>query len=143
MRILIAFLLFCLLSPVMAGAGKDFYPAWSKISVEQGMAELDKAMREACEQVEGIKRLKPEEMSWENVFEVLDDALMTPAEVQVIGIGLKDCVMRTPEIQQAQDRSATELKNLENKMLSDPELWRAVQTAAEQEWVGKLSPGQR
>lgn len=143
MRILIALLLTCLLPSTGLGAGMDFYPAWSKISVEQSMAELDQAMREACEQVEGIKRLRPEEMSWENVFAVLDDALMTPAEVQVIGIGLKDCVMRTPEIQQAQDRSATELKNLENKMLSDPELWRAVQTAAEQEWVGKLSPGQR
>ncbi len=115
------------------------YPQWSRLTPEQGMADIRLAIAQSRERMEAICRVQPGEESYENCFGALE-RMDEPMNVAYSYYRLLCNVMDNPERRAGQALLLPELSAWESEVVGNERLWAVLKRAGAAPWVKELSP---
>ncbi|MBQ2380690.1 MAG: M3 family metallopeptidase [Akkermansia sp.] len=118
------------------------YPAWSKMTPEQGIRDTRAALALARERIAAVCRVTPEQATFENTFLALNLASDELGQAQGYMHHLSS-VMDNEELRQAQESLIPELTAFDAAILANEKLWEVIKNAAAQPWVKELSPAKQ
>lgn len=118
------------------------YPAWSRMSAEQGLADTRSALAIAKQRIETICQITPEQATFENTFLALNLASDELGQVQGYLHHLAS-VMDSEELRAVQEELIPELSDFDASLIANEKLWSVVKSAASQPWVKELSPAKQ
>ena len=118
------------------------YPKWSKLTPEQGEIDVREAVERAKAKIEEIRRIKPEEANFENVFRAYEQASLGVEKAEGL-MQLLEAVMDSESIRRAQEELIPELSLFSASITSDAQLWQVIKSAAAAPWVKELSPAKQ
>ncbi len=118
------------------------YPQWSRLTPEQGLADIRFALAEARQRMEAICQVKPGEERYANTFaayERMDEDLGT-----AYGLFAMLCsVMDSPERRAVQETLLPELAAFSSSVVANEALWAVIKRAAAAPWVQELPAEQQ
>ncbi len=119
-----------------------FYPAWSRLTPQQGLVDIRHALAEAKKNMELICSVQPGEESYDNTFAVFEN--MGEELDSAYGLfRLLSAVMDSPERRSAQDALIPELSAFASSVTANERLWAVIKRAAAAPWVQELAPEQQ
>ena len=130
--------------PVLAAEQHPFlewgggYPRWSRLTPQQGVADIRLAIERARQRIEAICQVQPAEASWENTFgayEQMEHELATAEGLLYHLFSLMD----TPEVRVAQAEVAPLTAEFSSSVAANERLWAVIRHAASCPWVRSLS----
>ena len=118
------------------------YPRWSRLTPQQGVADIRLAIQRAKQRLESICRLQPHETTWENTFAEFDalDVELSYADQLLSNLMY---LMDSPEVRAAMDEVTPEMAEFSSSITSNDRLWSVIRQAATQPWVRQLSPARQ
>lgn len=119
-----------------------FYPSWSRMESSKAKADVLAGMELTRRRLEKLCRLKPEEMTYDNVFAVIE-SMQDELEQAQIYMGHLSSVMDNEELRAVQEELIPILSDFSAELSANEKLWQTVRTAAAQEWVKSLSPAKQ
>ncbi len=120
----------------------ELYPQWSRLTAEQGLADIRHGLNEARQQMEAICRVQPGSETYENTF----GAYESMGERMDVAYGLfrtLASVMDSPERRAAQEALIPEMSAFSSSVVANECLWAVLKRAAEAPWVAGLTPEQQ
>lgn len=118
------------------------YPAWSRMTPQQGIADTRAALTLARERIAAICRIRPEEATFENTFLALNLAADELGQVQGYMYHLSS-VMDNEALRNAQESLIPEITAYESEIVGNEQLWQVIKSAAARPWVQQLSPAKQ
>lgn len=119
-----------------------FYPSWSQMSAAKGKEDVLAGIEISRKRIADICRLKPEEMTYENIFGAIENMQDELEQTQNYMHHLSS-VMDNSELRAVQEELIPALSAFSAEISGNDQLWQAVKTAAAQEWVKSLSPAKQ
>ena len=121
--------------------GGDF-PRWSRLTPQQGVADVRLAIERARQRVDAICKVKPGESCWENTFgayESLRRELFTADQLLTNLFMLMD----SPEVRAAQAEVTPMAAEFGASVAANDTLWSVIRNASTAPWVRGLSPSRQ
>ena len=118
------------------------YPAWSRLTPQQGITDTRAALDLARERIAAICSIRPEEATFENTFLALNLASDELGQVQGYMHHLSS-LMDSEELRDAMESLIPELTAFDAELLGNSQLWQVIKSAAAQPWVKQLSPAKQ
>lgn len=119
-----------------------FYPSWSQMTAAKGKEDVLAGIEISRKRIADICRLKPEEMTYENVFGAIENMQDELEQTQNYMYHLSS-VMDNAGLRTVQEELIPTLSAFSAEISGNDQLWQAVKTAAAQEWVKSLSPAKQ
>lgn len=116
-----------------------FIVRWSQLTPERVKPDIQKAIKEAQDNIDAICNLAPDELTYENTFAALEGA----SEALHLGWGRLmhlDSVMDNPAQREAITEMMPEVVMFSSSIALNPALWQVLKKASECPWVNELSP---
>ena len=136
------------LLPVLAAEQHPFlewggeYPRWSRLTPQQGVADIRLAVERARQRMESICRVQPEQAAWENTFGAFEQVEHELSAAEALLYNLF-CLMDSPEVRAAQAEVAPLTAEFSSSISSNERLWAVMRHAASCAWVRQLSPARQ
>ncbi len=119
-----------------------FYPRWSRLTAQQGLADIRLGLAQARQQVEDICRVQPGSETYENTFAAFERL----GEEMDVGYGLfrtLSSLMDSPEFRATQEALIPELSAFSSSIVANERLWAVIKRASSAPWVSDLTPEQK
>ncbi len=128
------------LHPYLEWAGE--YPDWSRLTPQQGVADIREAIKRAQQRIDAICAIQPGQTTWENTFEVFDaiDVELGYADQLLSNL---DYLMDSPEVRAAMEEVSPLIAEFGASITSNTKLWSVMRHASTQPWVLSLSPARQ
>ncbi len=120
----------------------DAYPRWSEVDLTRSIEQLKLEVENNKKVITAITKLKPEEMTFDNTFGVLESC-GNSIDTIARGIYHLSSVTDNEAIRKAVEDMGVITTELSSWTIANPELWTTVKTAAAQPWVANLSESKK
>lgn len=118
------------------------YPRWSRLTPQQGVADIRLAIERARQKLEAICRVQPQEATWDNTFGAYESLCSEIFTADVLLANLFN-LMDSPEVRAAQTETAPLVAEFDSSIAANDRLWSVIRTASTAPWVGSLSPARQ
>ena len=118
------------------------YPSWSKLSPSHALSDTREAIRQAKAKQAKIREIKPEEATFDNVFDAYESMCDALDRVDA-RMHLLASVMDNEELRAVQEELIPELSAFASEITADEKLWQVIKSAAAAPWVKELSPAKQ
>ena len=130
--------------PVLAAEQHPFlawereYPRWSRMTPQQGVADIRLAIERARQRIEGICQVQPADAVWDNTFGAFEQMEHELATAEALLYNLF-CLMDTPEVRAAQAEVTPLTAEVASSISANERLWAVMRHASTCPWVRSLS----
>lgn len=121
--------------------GGDF-PRWSRLTPQQGVADVRRALEQARQRVEAICAVPTGQTTWENTFDAFDTLDYELATVYYLMSHIFN-VMDSEAVSAAQAEVAPLIAEFDASVTSNERLWRVIREASRAPWARTLSPARQ
>lgn len=114
------------------------YPRWSRLTPQQGVADVRLAIERARQKMEAICQVAPQDATWENTFgayEALRREIFTTDQL----LSNLFMVMDSPEVREAQAEVTPLVAEFGASVAANDKLWSVIRRASTAPWVSTLS----
>ncbi len=121
---------------------KGLYPRWSRLTPQQGLADIRLALAGARENMETICRVEPGAETYANTFgalERMDEELYNAYSY----FSLLCSLMDSPERREVQEALIPDIASFASSVTANEGLWAVIKRAAAAPWVQELSAEHR
>ena len=118
------------------------YPQWSALTPEAAKADILAAIRLGRERQEALRRVKPDEATFDNVFGAYE-RMTYELERADTALHHLSSVMDNDQLRDVQESLIPELSAFGSGITADEQLWHVIKNAAAQPWVQQLSPAKQ
>lgn len=120
----------------------ELYPAWSQLTPQQGINDMQLALKCARATLQSICQVPDDAATYDNVFATYETMSKDVDQVDALMHHLSS-VMDNPELRAAQEKLLPELSEFSSSITSNEQLWHVIKNAAAQPWVKELSPAKQ
>ncbi len=118
------------------------YPDWSKLTADHVRADLTIALERAEKELDEIRQLNPDQVSFENTIKALERSALQLSQTWGLVAHL-DSVCNSPELREAYNEILPAVSAFQAKISLDPGLWGAIQSYAQKAGEEELAPVDR
>lgn len=114
-------------------------PVWSTLTPEHIREDISIALEQAEQKLESIRKLQPEETTFENSIKALEETSMQLNRSWGLVVHL-DSVCNSDELREAHNEMLPAISAFQAKISLDPALWRVIQNFSKNKEAENLDP---